>query len=236
MNLASKKHFLNKWPRWIGILSILIGICGCNSVAPFKSTANRIQDASESLASQLAVNLATDQKLRVGILPFRSGTNSVAIRLAQALQESLKNRLFLTKRFDVVEDDDMRKVLRELKIQEQGEGILRSDTIHHMGRLLGADAILVGTINDVDNSDYMINCRLIPIKSGVVESVGEAKIRIIDTKLPVAPRLIFGPANQPQPAYHGYYYQYRGDTSSQGENPYSKPYYYQHRPASQSGH
>jgi len=214
--------------KWLGICAVLIGICGCDSLPLFKSTANQIQDASASIANQLAANLTTDQKLRVGIPPL-SRTNGIADSLAQALHESLTNRLFLTKRFDVVEDDDMQKVLQELKIQEQGVGILREDTIHRMGELLGADAILVGTITKVDDYDYIIDCRLVPIKSGVVGSVGEAKLRIAETEIPVAPPHQSTPNIQAQPGYPAYHYQYRGDSSSSKGNPNSTPYYYQQR-------
>jgi TolB-like protein len=141
-----------------------------------------IQNASKSLAKQLASNLTTDQKLRVGILPLDEKSGST-IEIADALQESLKTRLFLTKRFDVIEDDDMKKVLQELKVQEQGEGILKQETIQHVGEQLGADAIVVGKITVTEHdtmfnfyNDYLIDYRLVPIKSGVVGSAGETMI------------------------------------------------------------
>jgi len=145
-----------------------------------------LQETTKSLAKQLAVNLKTDQKiLRVGIVPL-SPKNGGSLSIAEPLQSSLKNNLFLTKRFDVVEDDDMQKVLSEMRIQEQGEGILRSDTIHHMGELLGADAILVGKISYQFESTffmgynivYLIDYRLVPIKNGVVGSVAEEQMVI----------------------------------------------------------
>ena len=162
-------------------------MCGCSMFdMPMpgrnKSVPEQISDASLSIANQLATNLTTEQKLRVGILPFSQRAND-AHTLTQAMEESLKNKLFLTRKFDIVEDDDMNKVLQELKLQEQGEGILRQDTIHRVGELLGVDAIVVGTLTKMNNSDvgsygftYMIYCRLVPIRSGVVGSVGEAYI------------------------------------------------------------
>ena len=138
------------------------------------SPARMIESASQTLANQLVSNLPADKKLRIGIVPF-SDKSGQAGTLAQALQESLRNQLFLTKRFDVVEDTDMQKVLRELRIQEQGQGVLSQETIQRMGELLAAEAIVVGTITDLI-SDYGVNCRLVPIKSGVIASVATATV------------------------------------------------------------
>jgi len=169
----------NSWLCYVTLFYILINFTGCAT-----SDMNVVQNASTILARQLAANLSTNQRLRVGIIPL-SAQNGGNTSLATPLQESLKNKLFLTKRFDVVEDDDMQKVIKELNIQEQGEGILREDTIHHMGELLGADAIIVGKITYTyyDNAlmfgpkcDFLVDYHLVPVKSGVIGSVGEARM------------------------------------------------------------
>ena len=142
-----------------GALAVFISASGCASTTRRSQPgATAIHDASGSLAQQLAANVATDRKLRVGVLPFSEKTSQTTA-LNSVLQESLKNRLFLSKRFDVVEDTDMQKALQELQVQEQGKDVLQSDTIHRVGELLATDAIVVGTITEFDDA-YLVVCRL----------------------------------------------------------------------------
>lgn len=173
------------YPRRIHSVVVLILVVlslgsGCVTVSKPESVTSQVQDASKQLADQLAGNLATDKPLRVGIAPFAL-KNGASISVLQALQEALKNRLFLTKRFDVVEDTDMQKVLTQLKIEEQGEGMLQEDTIKRMGNLLAADAIIVGTVTRLSGS-YLVDCRLVPITSGVVGSAAETTVTDKDKK------------------------------------------------------
>lgn len=181
--------------NWVrnGIMVILACLTSCQ--LPQRNPPSRaelLNIAAESLATQLSAKLATNQRLRVGFLPVEeepltfSQDNQEGISVVyhrkvdrppgKVLQELLKTRLFATKRFDMIEDTDMVKVLDELRNQELKEAIFKPDTIHRVGALLGADAILVGTISSVGSHDFIITYRLVPVSSGVIKSAAEFTI------------------------------------------------------------
>ena len=84
--------------------------------------------------------------------------------------EDLSTALVKTGVFQLVERTELDKVLRELKIQNSG--LVDSATARKLGKLVGARAVLVGSISDRKDS-IVINARLIDTETGLV-SIAES--------------------------------------------------------------
>ena len=88
--------------------------------------------------------------------------------------EDLSTALVKTGVFQLVERSRLDDVLRELRIQNSG--LVDSSTAKKLGRLVGAKAVLVGSISDRKDC-YVINARLINTETGIV---GIAESIVID--------------------------------------------------------
>jgi len=187
----------------VAIGSSLLLLCGCfpfvdqptvrptgyPTAAPNQSVraSKAIEDASRDLANQLIAGVSAEKKLRLAIVQVSDKTRQAGA-LVEALQESLRHELFLTRRFDIVTatsggtgkvlpDTDIDKLLNELRFQAQGADILKKDTTLSLDQsdLVAAEAMVVGQITD-NGSDFRIFCRLIPFKGGLM--TGSATVTI----------------------------------------------------------
>jgi len=85
--------------------------------------------------------------------------------LVEDVLEDLSTALVKTGVIELVERSQLDKVLRELRIQHSG--LIDSATAKKLGKLVGARAVLVGSISD-RNDCLVINARLINTESGRV--------------------------------------------------------------------
>ena len=86
--------------------------------------------------------------------------------------EDLSTGLVKTGVFKLVERARLNEVLRELRIQNSG--LVDSSTAKKLGKLIGARAVLVGSISDRKDC-YVINARLIDTETGLV-SIAESVV------------------------------------------------------------
>ena len=90
---------------------------------------------------------------------------------ADDVLEDLSTALAKTGTFELVERSQLDKVLQELRIQNSG--LIDSATAMKLGKLVGAKAVLIGSISDRGDC-IVINARLINTESGrvlIAESV-----------------------------------------------------------------
>ncbi len=98
----------------------------------------------------------------------------IGLRDASAVEdvvEDLSTALVKTGAFELVERSQLDKVLQELRIQHSG--LIDSATAKKLGKLVGAKAVLVGSISDRSDR-IVVNARLINTESGrvrIAESV-----------------------------------------------------------------
>jgi len=89
------------------------------------------------------------------------------------LSEELITRLFMTKRFEVVERQLLSKVIDEHKLTLAG--FVDPNSAKELGKLLGVDAIATGTITDLD-ATVKINARLIATDTGSIFAVASVEM------------------------------------------------------------
>jgi TolB-like protein len=148
--------------------------------APFVVDPNDL----DKLASQLAENCANHpiakeimKKGNIAIATFDLidiSSPSVAKNAIEDLSTSMIN-----KGFQLVERGQLDKVIKELKIQSSGA--IDPKTAQEIGKLTGADLILVGSISDRGNF-VVINARLLETKTGKAIVASRVEMRKIPIK------------------------------------------------------
>jgi len=132
-------------------------------------------DALDELARKLKASVTaksefTSLPVDVAIARFQAiGVSDPA--LADDVLEDLSTSLVKMEVFELVERSQLDKVLQELRIQNSG--LIDSATAKKLGKLVGAKAVLVGSISDRKDC-FVINARLINTESGrvrVAESI-----------------------------------------------------------------
>ncbi len=138
-----------------------------------------------------------------------------SIQEGRLVAERLTTRLARTGEFQVIERSRLEAAMKELNLS--ASGVIDSGTAARAGRVLGAEAVVTGTLTRV-NGKFEINARAISVQTGAiiaaaVEQVDEDDLRVTEalpaeTKYqppqasqPRQPRPVYQPqaAQQPEP-------------------------------------
>jgi TolB-like protein len=155
-------------------LSISVGaLCGLLiAMAPTSVAQKILFDAVSDLATQIAKHVTKEQKTRVAVIPFRELGGEPTL-FGTYVAEELVTDLVITSGLDLVERTTLDKVMGELKLNESGA--IDPAAAKQVGKLVGADAIVTGTITDLQ-SYVGVNCRMIDTQTGRIFAAAEAKI------------------------------------------------------------
>lgn len=109
----------------------------------------------------------------IAVVEFSDLSGNVS-NLGRLLSEELITRLFATGNYKVIERLLLNKAIAEHKLQLQG--LVDPKSAKELGKILGVDAIVSGTIADVGNS-MRVNARLISTETGEILSVAAVTMR-----------------------------------------------------------
>jgi len=113
------------------------------------------------IISFTATGFAADKKSSVAVLDFESmGTEDY---LGKAISEIMRTALVSNQNYRVVERAQINKAISEQKFQKSG--IIDDKSAVEIGKVLGADLIIVGSVVRIGNA-YTINSRMIDVKTG----------------------------------------------------------------------
>lgn len=164
----------------IGALS-LAGACGAPRVGaapaapatPAAPAGSRELDRQiGDLADQLLAGLTFAHVDKVAVLDF-PGLDGKVAPFGRYLAEELTTRLVRAGRFQVVERRLLNQLLAEQKLD--ASGLVDEATASRLGRVLGAGAIMTGTVADLDAS-VKINARVMETATSSVSSVATVRI------------------------------------------------------------
>jgi len=124
------------------------------------------------LANEMVKSLSQEKKSKIAIMEFPDLNGQVS-ELGKFIPEELTTRFFRTKRFDVVERQLINKVIDEQRLGVSG--MLDANSAAEIGKMLGVEAIVTGTITDIGAS-IRINARMIATQTGSVFAVSSANI------------------------------------------------------------
>lgn len=131
-----------------------------------------LSEGIKDLSTQIAADASKGQKKKIAVVPFRELGGQPTV-LGTYISEELVTDLFSFPNLEIVERSLLDKVLKELKLGQSGA--IDPDTAKQVGRLTGVDAIVTGTVTDLQ-SYLALNCRLIDAQSGRIFAAAQAKI------------------------------------------------------------
>lgn len=139
-------------------------------------------DPLNSVAKKLAKEARKLPAQRVAVLlfPYENGDLSSGSSL---VSEHLTSLLAQRRGVKVIERSLLASVLGEIRLE--GSGVTDSSGTPALGGILGVDAVVTGTLSDLDDDVTVVNARLIQIPSGEILAAASAEI---DRVWPDAPK------------------------------------------------
>lgn len=130
-------------------------------------------DEYDTLAKKLSkgVEKLPSKKIAVMSFPHHDGGISSG---SLAVSERLTTRLAGIKGVKVIERSLLDKVLSEMKLETSG--VIDSETSKKLGKVLGVDAIVTGTLIDLKDNKTEVNARMINTETGEILSAAVEKI------------------------------------------------------------
>lgn len=149
---------------------------------------------ADDLAADLSGQIESTQTLKLAVLtfPYIDGFESKGSKI---VQERMTTALSPHAKFALMERALLHKILEEKKLEMSG--LFDEKTIKGLGKMLGVDAVLTGTLIDTGDNDVEINARVIDAESGRVLASGKAAIKKI-WKDKIVPKPIFNPTPLPE--------------------------------------
>lgn len=143
-------------------LFLLAAFCGGAWAQPF-----------DKLAGKLAAGLKDRPAIKLAVLEFPY-TGGKASEGPVVVQERLTTALAQNKKITLVERGLLKKVLGELNLQ--ASGAIDEETVKKLGRMLGADAIVTGTLNDIKKDRTEINARIVETETAKILAAGAGTV------------------------------------------------------------
>lgn len=148
-------------------------IAGCSTMGRGPTQEVGLQGKIELLAQELAADVRVRRKLTVAVTDLTDiwGRKS---KLGSYVADKLAGSLRNTGRFYIVERRLLDKLWEEQRLGLIG--VLDPSSAPDVGKLFGADAILVGTVTDLGTS-VDVNVRLIDAERGTVLAAADVQLR-----------------------------------------------------------
>jgi curli biogenesis system outer membrane secretion channel CsgG len=124
------------------------------------------------LVRDLLKGCSGDRKIAVANFTYPDGRASAD---GGVVSERLTTELVNLKKFRVTERKEIEKVFEELKLQSSGA--IGADSVKSIGKLLGADWLVLGTLTELSGKRVEINARLVGVESGEIINAASAKVK-----------------------------------------------------------
>lgn len=131
-----------------------------------------LHEGLDDLSRQLTKGLSSRQTMTVGVVDFRD-LNGEVPALGRYIAEEMVTRLFIREGVRVIEQAQLERALDELKFSQTD--LFDPDLAKKLGKFVGADAILAGTLTTLD-STVRVNARLFSTDRAEILAVGTASI------------------------------------------------------------
>ncbi len=112
---------------------------------------------------------------KVAVIPFSYADNIQSTKDGSVIAERLSMKLINLNKFEVIERTQLDKVLQELKLQNSG--IIDATSAKELGKILGVDAIITGTLVVTANGKIEVNARI--IKTDTAQAIGAVQAYVV---------------------------------------------------------
>lgn len=155
------------------------------------------QSSYDQLAKEIAEAGAGLSNKKIAIIPFSYADGRVAAKDGAIISEKITMRMIKLQQFEIIERSVLDKVMAELKLQSSGA--MDATSTKELGKLLGVEAIVTGTLVEMQAGKIEVNARL--IKTETAQAIGASQVTVekdwIGGDAASAPQ----PAPAQQPAY-----------------------------------
>jgi len=161
--------------RIILLLAFSVALGACQSQAPVIEANYQAQSLDvqlNNLTNQMVRSLSQERKSKIAIMEFPDLHGNIS-EFGKFIPEELTTRLFMTRKFEVLERQLLNKVLEEQNLGMSG--LIDASSAARIGKVLGVDAIVTGTITDMGNM-IRINARMIATETAGVFAVASVSI------------------------------------------------------------
>ena len=123
------------------------------------------------------------EKIKIGIIEFQS-LNEEAKKdiLGKVFSEVLTTSFVNSEAFKIIEREQIEKVVKEFQLTQSG--IIDTSSAKQIGKMVGADAILTGSVIKIGD-DLRVDARIIDVESGIIltaeKTMGKADLKSIGT-------------------------------------------------------
>lgn len=124
------------------------------------------------LSQQISKEMSDYNKKTIAIIEFSDLDGNIT-NLGKYISEELITKLYLTKKFKVIERQLLNKIVAEQKLSLTG--IIDPNSAKKLGNILGVDAIVSGTITDLSQS-LKTNARMLSTETGEIFAVASVEI------------------------------------------------------------
>jgi TolB-like protein len=131
-------------------------------------------DRYETLAKEIAEAGDSINNKKIAIIPFSYADGRSATKDGSVISERITMKLIKLRKFEIVERSMLDKVMGELKLQNSG--MMDAASTQQLGKLLGVEAIVTGTLVEMQAGKIEVNARL--IKTETAQAIGAAQMTV----------------------------------------------------------
>lgn len=124
------------------------------------------------LTQQISKEMTDNNKKTIAVIEFSDLRGNVT-DLGRYISEELITKLYLTKKFKVIERQLLNKIITEQKLSLAG--MIDPNSAKKLGKVLGVDAIVSGTLTDLAQS-LKVNARMLNTETGEIFAVASVEI------------------------------------------------------------
>lgn len=135
----------------------------------------KLKELSSKIMLSVETSLAQKNRFTIAIIELENlGKRARDNEIGQIVSEMITTNVVQSGNFDVVEREQLSKVLKELKLNQIG--LVDANSAKMVGKMLAADTILCGSVSEVGRF-FDINIRLIDVEKATIISAAVIEIK-----------------------------------------------------------
>ena len=136
---------------------------------------NIFADEYDSIAAELSDSAKELKNPKIALVPFTySGTGEKDDGGGNVVSDRLTTKIVKLKKFQVIDRQSLQKILEEQKLQTSG--VVDPETAKKIGKVLGVEAIITGSLTNVSGGMVEVNAKLIRTETAEIINVSSAKV------------------------------------------------------------
>ncbi|OGR81774.1 MAG: hypothetical protein A2X32_09845 [Elusimicrobia bacterium GWC2_64_44] len=132
------------------------------------------EDNYSLLAREITEAGVSVQGKKIAIIPFSYADGRAAAKDGSVISERLTIKMINMHKFEIIERSVLDKVMAELKLQ--ASGTIDASSAQQLGKVLGVEAIVTGTLVEMQAGQIEVNARL--IKTETAQAIGASQVTL----------------------------------------------------------